>query len=402
MHIDLNACFATIEQQANPHLRNKPVAVAAYATSNGCILAASYEAKRKGVKTGMRVKDGKLFCPGLIVLSPDPWKYRNIHLALRRLLKDYTYKFAPKSIDEFILNFEGFPAFDKGMFNVGREIKKRIKKEIGDYLTVSIGIGPNRFLAKVASNLEKPDGLTEINITNYKKVFKSLALTDLWGIKTANAARLANSGINDVWDFYNADVKTLTGAFSSINGYYWYLRLKGWEVDDVEFGRRSYGNSYSLPKPFYNLSDISPILSKLVTKMSTRLRKAGFKASGVHVAIAYRDGDFAHKGISFEKDMFSIAEIYKKAFYILSHIHKGKPVRMLAVSSFNLKKITNMQLDLFEDVLEKRNLSHAIDDVNERWGDFVITPARMLPATQNVPDRIAFGNIKELEEFTLS
>src|SRR3989344_3534104 len=167
MHIDLNSCFATVEQQANPHLRGKPVAVAAYTTPSGCILAPSIEAKHYGIKTGMRVKDGKLLYPGLIVLPPDPWKYRSVHLKLRKLISDYTADFNPKSIDEFVLNLEGYPCLvASSMQQVAREIKIRIKKEIGDWLTVSIGISPNRFLAKLASGIHKPDGLDEINKDN--------------------------------------------------------------------------------------------------------------------------------------------------------------------------------------------------------------------------------------------
>src|SRR3990167_10988466 len=156
-HLDLNSFFATIEQQANPHLRGKPVAVAAYVTPSGCIIAPSIEAKRYGIKVGMRVKDGKLLYPGLIVLAPDPWKYRNVHLALRRIVSDYTDKFVPKSIDEFVLNLEGYPSYNKGMLEVAREIKARIKKEIGEWLTVSVGVASNRFLAKTAASLHKPD-----------------------------------------------------------------------------------------------------------------------------------------------------------------------------------------------------------------------------------------------------
>ncbi len=130
IHLDLNSCFATIEQQANPHLRGKPIAVAAYVTPSGCIIAPSVEAKRFGVKVGMLVKEGKTLCPNLIIRPPDPWKYRNVHLALRKTISDYTADFYPKSIDEFVLNLEGYPAYRKGMFEVAREIKKRIKAEI--------------------------------------------------------------------------------------------------------------------------------------------------------------------------------------------------------------------------------------------------------------------------------
>src|SRR3989338_11268157 len=119
MHVDLNSCFATIEQQANPHLRGKPIAVAAYTTGNGCIVAPSVEAKKLGIKVGMGVKDGQAICPKLIVLSPDPDKYRFVHQGLRKILSDYTDKITPKSIDEFVLEIQGLD-----MWQTGREIKK--------------------------------------------------------------------------------------------------------------------------------------------------------------------------------------------------------------------------------------------------------------------------------------
>src|SRR3989344_6324306 len=295
MHIDLNSCFATIEQQANPKLRGKPIAVAAYTTPSGCILAPSVEAKRFGIKTGMRVKEGKLLCPELIVLSSDPAKYRDVHLKLRQLISSYTNNFSPKSIDEFVLDLEGYPSFTKGMREIGREIKARIKKEIGDWLTVSIGIAPNRFLAKTAAGLKKPDGLDEINKSNFWEIFSKLKLTYLCGIAKQNSARLGSFGIYTVLDFYNADIRTLKNTFHSVVGYDWHLRLRGWEIDDVQFGRRSYGNSYALPKPLYKKEDLAPILQKLVEKTGFRLRRAGYKTSGVHVAILYRDGNFWHK-----------------------------------------------------------------------------------------------------------
>ena len=410
LHIDLNSCFATIEQQANPHLRGKPVAVAAYTTPNGCILAASIEAKRHGVRTGMRVKDGKAICSDLIILPSDPWKYRNVHLRLRKLLSDYTVDLTPKSIDEFVLNLENYPClrplkavvqYKSPVHRAALEIKERIKKEVGEWLTVSIGISTNRFLAKLASSIHKPDGLDEINKENFLGYYLNLKLTDLPYIKIRNALRLNGMGIFTVCDFYRSPLWMLRAAFESINGYYWYLRLRGWEIDATAFARRSYGNSYALPKAFTELSDLSPILSKLTEKMGFRLRRAGYNARGVHVAVGYRDGSFWHRGVSFPQNLSDSREIYKKAYGILILSPYKKPVRELAVSCFDLTAKRDLQLELFEDVLKKENLVCAIDKVNEHWGNFVITPARMLSATDAVPDRVAFGSVKELEEFTI-
>src|SRR3989338_11677223 len=144
MHLDLNSCFASVEQQANPLLRGKPLAVAAYVSPGGCILAASIEAKAYGVKTGLRVKEGRLLCPHLIVLPSDPDKYRRVHLRFRKLLSDYTDKVVPRSIDEFVLDLSDFVNSGLSLTDLAREIKRRIKNEIGDWLTISVGIGPNR------------------------------------------------------------------------------------------------------------------------------------------------------------------------------------------------------------------------------------------------------------------
>ena len=399
MHLDLNSCFATIEQQANPHLRGKPIAVAAYTTPSGCIIAPSIEAKRYGIKVGMRVKEGRLICPGLIVLSPDPWKYRNVHLSLRKILSEYTDDFAPKSIDEFVLNLEGYPAFQKGMFEVGRQIKARIKKEIGDWIRVSVGIAPNRFLAKTAASLHKPDGLDEIDKDNFAKVYSGLKLTELCGIKIRNAVRLNNMDIFSVLDFYRAPFWKLKASFESVLGYYWYLRLRGREIDDVVFGRRSYGNSFALPKPLQTPEELSPILAKLVDKMGRRFRSAGYKAKGVHLAIGYRDGGFWHKGATTPKELFDSRDIYKAVFRLLISCPWRKPVRDLAVSVFNLLKGPSSQLELFDDIEKRERLVSAVDHVNKRWGDFMVTPARMVNTKEVVIDRIAFGGVKELEEF---
>jgi len=401
MHLDLNSCFATIEQQANPHLRGKPVAVAAYTTPSGCIIAPSVEAKRLGIQVGMRVKEGRLLCPELVVLFPDPWKYRNVHLSLKRILSDYTDNFTAKSIDEFSLNLEGYPSYRKGMLNIGSEIKERIKTEVGEWLTVSVGIAPNKFLAKTAAGLKKPDGLDEINKDNFRKVYSELALTDLCGIKLKNAARLNSMGIYSVLDFYEAAYPLLKAAFESILGYYWFLRLRGWEIDDVVFGRRSYGNSFALPKPLASVEELSPILSKLVQKMGIRFRRAGYKTQGVHLSIVYRDGGFWHRGVTTAKILFDSRDIYKVALRLLNRSPYRKPVRELAVSVFNLVSQASLQLELFDDSLKKEKLVRAIDKISERWGDFVLTPGRMVGMDGVVLDRIAFGGIKELEEFAL-
>lgn len=390
MHIDLNSCFATIEQQANPLLRGQPVVVAAYNSPGGCILAASHEARRLGIQTGMRVKDGRILYPALIVKEPDIHKYRNVHLSLKQLLSAYTPNLIPKSIDEFMVNLKGCPAYQKGMITTAQEIKHRLKQEIGDWLTISIGIGPNRFLAKTAAGLHKPDGLNEINYQNVAKIYQSLNLEDLHGIASRNRTRLNQAGIHSVTEMCSASITTLKSAFQSVLGYYWYLKLRGWEIDDIDFNRKSFGNSYALPKPFKSEAELTPLLTKLVEKASFRMRRAGFVSQGAHLTIVYRDCSFWHKGLKTPKVMFESRDMYRYLLRLFHLCPYSKPVRELAVTFFNLSPQSTLQLDLFGQVKHQENMSRAIDHITRRWGQFVIAPARMLWARNDVPHRIGF------------
>ena len=402
LHIDINSCFATIEQQANPFFRGKPLVVASYPTRGGCVLASSIEAKKLGIKTGMRVFEGQNIYPKLVVLKPDPWKYRNVHLKLRNLISEYTNNFSPKSIDEFALNLKDYATLKDGPLRVvGQEIKERIKKEIGDWLTVSIGIAPNRYLAKIAAGLHKPDGLDEINKDNFKEIYKKLKLTDLTGIKNANAARLNAFGIYSVLDFYSSPVWKLKSAFHSITGLYWQMRLLGHEIDDVEFARRSYGNSVAIGKNISKTEDLAPILARLTEKMCSRLRTAGYRASGVHLALVYKNGTYWHKGRQINKNYFDTRDIYRAAFKLLSEANPDSPVLNIAVSCFNLSKNESLQLNFFEDEIKKEKIVRSLDLVNDRWGAFTVAPARGFSGAKVVLDRIAFGGVKELEEFSL-
>ncbi len=399
MHIDLNSCFATVEQQANPCLRSKPVAVAAYTTPNGCVIAPSIEAKKLGIKVGMRVREAKAIYAKLIVLSPDPDKYRFVNRKILALLREYSCNLSVKSIDEIVLNFSGSRFFPKNMTEAAWEIKKRIKQEIGEWLTVSVGIASNRYLAKVASGLEKPDGLIIIDQKNFQNIYQKMKVEELCGIKFRNMLRLHRVGIFTVRDMYRADIIRLKAAFMSINAYYWYLRLRGFEIDEVEFTRKSFGHSYAIYKATNNITMLSCLLCKLVEKMGKRLRSAGYSAQGIHMSLEYSDYSFWHHGHTTPSKMYASQELYQQARKLMLSAIPLKPVRIIAVSCFKLTKNPLNQLYLLPSEEKKRALTSAIDAVNERFGIFTVFPATMMGSKDYIPDRIAFGGIRELEEF---
>lgn len=410
MHIDLNSCFATVEQQANPLLRGKPIAVAAYTTDGGCILAPSVEAKRRGVKTGMRVGEGKLLCPGLIILPSDPPKYRFVNRKLRTLLEEYTDRVEVKSIDEMVLDFRHTPEFampnnqcqmtdeeiKNKMLHTGREIKQRIRNEIGEWLTVSVGIAPNRYLAKTASGLRKPDGLDAITQKNIEEILSKMQIEDLCGIKDGYGRRLRCYGITTALTMYQAPSAVLKKAFASIIGYHWWMRLHGWEVDDREFATKSIGHSYALYKPYTREDQpLLQILCQLVEKVGRRLRSHGYRARGIHISCYFRDNTSWNHGETLPEALFASCDIYKAGVAILK---KGplKPIRVLAITAFELTNDVYGQLSLLPQEEKKAQLTKALDALDTRWGDFTVFPGRMLSMERRIVDRIAFGSVRDI------
>jgi DNA polymerase IV len=398
MHVDLNSCFATIEQQANPLLRGKPIVVAAYDTPNGCVVAPSIEAKRFGIKTGMSVRDARLLYPPVIVRTPDPAKYRYVHMQFRKIFRDYSPDVTPKSIDEAVIDLTDTLCLFKGTVeDIGRQIKRRFRTEIGEWMVCSIGVGPNRFLAKLAASLHKPDGLDVIDHTCVLDVYRQVKLLDLNGINTRYQARLNAYRIFTPEEFYKAPLPLLwKQVFRSINGYYWYLRLRGYEIDAVDFKRKSFGNTYALQHQTNEKRELATLLMKLCEKTGRRLRHAKYSAHGVHVAMVFTDLSWWHIGRKFDVPVYTTRDIYIKALRLLNSSGYKRRVRNLAVSVYDLIPSTDEQLELFASPQHK--VSEAMDEINDKYGEFVITPALMMGMQDIILDRVAFGGVKELQE----
>lgn len=391
MHVDLNSCFASVEQQANPLYRGRPVAVGAYTSGNGCILAASREAKVLGIKTGMRVADGRSIYPRLIVLPPDPPKYRAVNKALFQVLSSYTPDISNESIDEMVLKIP--VNHESAIMKDAQEIKKRITHEIGEWLTVSIGVSTNRYLAKVASELHKPDGLDVIDGSTIETIFMRLQLEDLTGIKAGNASRLRFAGIATPSDFLAAPADVLKRAFRSITGYQWWARLHGY--DDGQWGQdalqKSFGQSFAMGHAHTPQEGESrQILTQLILKMGRRMRADGFTARGLGVSCFFRD----HSGWSSryiqKNPLFADYDLYSHAVRLLSGA-PAKQIRILAVWTYQLTKTLYTQESLLEGDQKQQRLTQALDTIADRWGEFTVTPGRMIAIEQKVLDRIAFG-----------
>jgi DNA polymerase-4 len=396
MHIDLNSCFAIIEQQANPLYRNKPVAIAAYDSPGGAVIASSYEAKALGIKLGVSVREAKLLCPGVIVLTPDAHKYREAHKLFKQVLLNYTNEITPKSIDEFIIDFKGSQALQRGrdMQDIGRDIKLEIKKSLGSYVTVNVGIGTNRFWAKTAAGLNKPDGLDIMTADNATNIYETMKLTDITGINVRFEARLNAAGIHTPLQFLSAGSGNLKKrVFHSKLGFDWYCRLRGWEVDEVVWGRKSFGHTYALGDRTTDRQKISRLLMKLCEKTGRRLRGHGYAAGGIYLSMLFEGRTYWAKGRKTKSEVYSTQDIFLHAQRLLNQATIPARVTNLAVSVYDLTPIKPHQSSLFEGSrLDNRAVADACDDINDKFGEFVITPALMMGMQNLILDRVAFGS----------
>lgn len=459
MHIDLNCCFAIIEQQANKLLRGRPVAVSAYGTDRGMVLASSYEAKRLGVKLGVNNGEARRMAPGIVILTPDPAKYREAHKRFKELLLEFTSDVTAKSIDEFVLDFAGAPSlrssepysFDKHcvrMEEIGRQIKQRVREELGEWVTVNIGIGTNRFLAKYGAGFGKPDGMTLINHINLLSKYENMNLVDLPGINIRYAARLMACGIKNPAEFFKADVQLLKKTvFKSVVGYYWWARLRGHEVDNRSFTTKSIGHQYAIPKKTMEKKELERLLMKLCEKVGRRLRKKNYCARGIHFYMGFQQykTDVAlpydkyqpsasntdvgttgfdnvhrlrswHEGHRLDHRMYATSDIFEAARYLLRKAEIPANVKLMAITVYDLEPWDPEQLTIFDSLDERlrakdgsdrkgaivqtpfrsqeatRRLSDAMDAVNTRYGEFVITPGTMMDMKGEILDRIAFSS----------
>lgn len=398
MHIDLNSCFASIEQQSRPLLRGKPVAIVNRRTEHTAIVTASYEAKEKGVKVGMRLKEAQLLCPDIVAVETDPPKYRFVYHRLLRIMQDYSAHVTMKSIDEGVIDFNHADETTKArdLVAVGHEIKQRLKDEVGVWMRCNIGIATNRFLAKTAAGLHKPDGLDVIHADTIRNTLETLQLTDLTGIASRNEARLKSVGIMTPLQFLDAEVEVLHKiVFKSVVGEWWYMRLRGFEVDDGETQMRRIGRQYVLEQFDLDREAVLQRLHHLAESVGSRLRQHKKAARGVYVYAKTRDGTHWHASSLSPLPFFSDATIYARAETLFAQAPDSP--KEIGIHCYELCVADSSQLSLFADsIASEERVVQAIDEINERYGERTIHSADTLGTSAFMQTRIPFGSTRHL------
>ena len=389
LFLDMNSFFASVEQQVQPPLRGIPLGVAPYTGNSGCIIAASYEAKAMGIKI-CRVGEARKIYPKIKILEARPALYMLYHKEIKKVIEKFTPFYQALSVDEFAIRLSPSEQNYKKSVELALNLKKAINAEVGDYLKCSIGIGPSIFLAKMAGESRKPDGLTVVTLAGLKEFYHGLTkLRDLTGINFRLEERLQKFGIDSPTSLFNFSLPDLTRILKHW-GRLWYFRLRGYEVDDHIIKTKTIGHSHVLPPEFRSKEGAISILKKLIQKTGFRLRKEGYFAAGIAVGIQFVDRGGFH--LSRSVPSFCDNQTFTATVddMLRSCRWQSRPI-LVSVSTFNLVKNAGGQVSIFEDIEKSKNLSKVLDKLNDDFGAGTIFPASVSTAMDSAPDRIPFG-----------
>ncbi len=377
LHVDMNSFYASVEQLHDPSLKGKPIAVAGDPQERkGIIVTASYEARARGVFTTQRVADAKRLCPELIIVPPHFDRYRAASKQLFSLLKEYTPLVEPVSIDEGYLDITEI-AENRHALDIVEEIQQRIYAELG--LPCSIGVAPNKFLAKTASDMKKPMGITVLRKRDVPHVLWPKEVITMHGIGKKTAQKLNGIGIYTIEQLAKADAYLLKSNFG-VNGERMQKKANGEDNRAVDpqsiYDTKSVGNSVTLPRDESEYYILQETFEKLCEKVAERLKAK--QLAGTTVIIYMRDGEWHNqtRSKSVQNALTSKEEIFDIAWTLFKQHWDETPLRLVGVTVSNVVDVqeTTQQLDLFsfQQYVKEEPIIHLMHDLEKRFGKGVI------------------------------
>lgn len=395
LFLDLNSYFASVEQQEYPELRGKPVAVVPVEADTSFVIAASYEAKRYGVKTLTQIGEAKRLCPELICVMGHHSMYAAYHKKVIEVAETVLPVEEVCSIDEMrfkLLKTESPPEVAR---ELAMKIKKAIRENVGECLTCSIGIAPNGFLAKVGTELQKPDGLVVIEASDLPEVLHRLELTGFPGINRRMEVRLNAQGIFTSAQMCAASREHMHRAFGSVIGERWWYLLRGFDLPAEKRHRRSLGHSHVLPPDLRTETGCKEVLMRLLQKASARLRKEDLWTEEMIVAVkGFKKSWAARIKLPPTQDSVTLNEFFLREW----PNHDFVLPKMVAVTFTRLLEHEHVTPSLFDPTLDRSLLNKAVDSVNKRFGKNKIYIAGMEHAKETAEEKIAFGKTELFSE----
>lgn len=407
--IDFNSFFASVEQQERPELRGQPVGIVpVLAETTGCI-AISIEAKQRGLKRNMRIADARKLCPGLRLVEARPETYIAYHRRLVELIESCVHITTVASIDEVTCELKGRWAEPARAVALARQMKEKIQREAGPCLRSSIGIAPNWLLAKVASDMQKPDGLVVLDDADLPGKLLHLAPEDIAGIGPNMQRRLAEHGITTMAQLYAAPMAKFRGLWHSVRGEQMWRLLHGENLPPFEQAQdKTIGHGHVLPPQLRNDTDALAVLHRLLQKAAMRLRDSGLYAGALQVSVRHRDdtswGDELR--LTETQDTLALTHALNQLWARRPKGQQRRAPLQVGIVLTHLLRGEAHTPDLFELPREKTRdrLFSAVDLLNKTFGKNSVYFGGAHGATQNAPMRIAFTRIPkpELEEIDRS
>jgi DNA polymerase-4 len=407
LYLDFDGFFASVMQQAMPRLRGKPIGVIPFETSaanSTIVIACSKEAKARGCKNVMPVKEARAICPELILVTQRPDLYREAHNTLLNEIACEIPIETVKSIDELCCRLDKRDIADP--LALSKRIKDRIRKNVGDQITCSIGFAANRMLAKIACKRDKPNGVTVWRPEDMPEPLFALPFDDIPGVGSRMAWRLQRAGIQNVRDLYNAQPKHLRALWKNVNGERMWYALHGYDIQAQPTGRGMYGHARVLPPKWRTTDNARSCSRLLLTKAARRMRRDDFYASSVFLWLDMRDGSWGRsREMPCVHDDFACLEALEALWDMaVVEISPKAEIIRVGVTLAELSPATERQLDLLlsDDKVrqKKETITSVIDGLNRKFGKRVVTIGPWTPPPGgHAGGKISYTRIPSAEDF---
>lgn len=411
LYLDFDGFFASVEQQARPALRGKPVGIVPFSgTTHTCIIACSKEAKARGIKNVMNVSDAKRLCPELILQPQSPDLYRRAHNALLAEINSIIPISAVKSIDELCCKLDKKDI--KNPYKTAMDIKVALAQGVGKYITCSIGFAANRHLAKIACKIDKPNGVTVWHPNQMPAPLLDLPFDDIPGIGSRMEQRLLKAGIYSIKKLMDTEPKQMRKLWRNVTGERLWYALHGYEIQASKSERNMYGHGRVLPPALRNFIDAKNCSRLLLVKAARRMRRANFNAGILYIWMGltkgYKKGNYSwsssHKLYAANDDqacLKALDTLWEKAKI---QVPSSMKIMRIGVTLADLTPANSRQLDIFiDDDFERqkwKKVTTTVDNLNSRYGKSLITMGPWeLPAGGNLGGKISFTRIPRAEDF---
>ncbi len=394
LFLDMNAFFASVEQQERPHLRGKPIAVVPMLADTTCCIAASYEAKAFGVKTGTNVAEAVRLCPNITLIEAKHEPYRKYCSRIQEVVEQCIPITEVLSVDEMVCKLWSNEDRLCDAMRLGEHIKSEIKRQVGECLHCSVGLGPNPFLAKVAAELQKPNGLTVIEEGDLPHKLYQMGLTDFPGISRRMEARFYGAGVWTTEGMYRLTQAQMRAIWGGIGGERWWHLIRGHEVTRPPTVRRSLGHSHVLPPELRTPAGAASVARRLLEKAAERLRYQGYQARGlaVYVRGPQRQTWAAKRRLTPCADTWTLMSVLQ-----LLWEHPFPKPSQVSVLLYDLLPEASVTPSLFGEEERRLQASRAVDEINHRYGRGTLSMASVRPVNYTAEDRIAFRKIGEMD-----